>query len=153
MEVISLIICVAICEIAGILGSLFNLKSIPKWYSKQKKPIFNPPNWIFGPVWTALYFLMGLSLYFVWVSGKDVSLQLIFFSFQLILNVAWSAIFFGMKKPSFAFIEIILLWISIIINIVVFYSISNISSYLLIPYLLWVSFAAVLNFSIWNLNK
>lgn len=153
MNIISLIICIAICEVAGFIGSLFNFKSIPGWYAKQKKPKFNPPNWIFGPVWTLLYLLMGISLYLVLISGKEITLPLIIFSIQLILNIAWSAIFFGMKKPSIAFIEIIFLWVSILLNILFFYNISKISSYLLIPYILWVSFAAILNFSIWYLNK
>lgn len=153
MEIAKLIICILICQIIGFLGSLFNVKSIPGWYSKQKKPSFNPPSWIFGPVWTMLYLLMGISLYLVLISGKLTNLAIIIFSIQLFLNLIWTGIFFGMKKPLFAFIEIILLWASILINILVFYEISRTASYLLIPYLLWVSFAAVLNFSIWWLNR
>ena len=152
MDILKLIICILICQIIGFAGSLFNIKSIPGWYSKQKKPSFNPPNWIFGPVWTLLYLLMGISLYLVLISGKVTTLAIIIFSIQLFLNLIWTAIFFGMKKPSLAFIEIILLWISILINIIIFYNLSKISAYLLIPYLLWVSFAAVLNFAIWKLN-
>lgn len=153
MDVIKLVISIIICQAAGLLGSVFNIKSIPGWYSKLKKPSFNPPNWIFGPVWTFLYLLMGISLYLILVSQKDTPLAIIIFSIQLFLNIAWSAIFFGMKKPFFAFLEIILLWISILASIIIFYEISDISSYLLIPYLLWVSFASLLNFSIWKLNK
>jgi tryptophan-rich sensory protein len=139
--------------VIGFLGSLFNIKSIPNWYSKQKKPRFNPPNWIFGPVWTLLYTLMGISLYLVLISEKVNTLAIVIFSIQLFLNLIWTGIFFGMRKPFLAFMEIILLWISIIINIFVFYGISKTASYLLIPYLLWVSFASILNFSIWKLNK
>lgn len=153
MNILALIVCIVICQVAGLLGSIFNFRSIPKWYSKLKKPAFNPPNWIFGPVWTLLYLLMGVSLYLVWISGKEINLAIFIFSIQLILNILWSAIFFGMKKPLIAFMEIILLWIFILMNIVQFYSISTIASYLLIPYLLWVSFAAFLNLSIWELNK
>jgi benzodiazapine receptor len=153
MDILKLIICILICQVIGLLGSFFNIKSIPGWYSRQKKPGFNPPNWIFGPVWTLLYLLMGISLYLVLISGKGTTLAIIIFSIQLFLNLIWSAIFFGMKKPFFAFIEIIFLWLSILINILVFYGISKASSYLLIPYLLWVSFAAILNFSIWRLNR
>jgi translocator protein len=153
MEILKLIICILICQIIGFLGSLFNIKSIPGWYSKQKKPSFNPPSWIFGPVWTMLYILIGISLYLVLVSGKLTNLAIIIFSIQLFLNLIWTGIFFGMKKPLLAFIEIVLLWASILINILVFYEISRAASYLLIPYLLWVSFAAVLNFSIWWLNR
>jgi len=153
MDIIALIVCIVICQAAGLLGSIFNFKSIPRWYSKLKKPAFNPPNWIFGPVWTLLYLLMGVSFYLVWTSGKEIGAAIIIFSIQLVLNILWSALFFGMKKPFIAFIEIILLWISILASIVLFIDISNTASYLLIPYLLWVSFAAILNFSIWKLNK
>jgi translocator protein len=153
MDIIKLIICIAICQIIGLLSSLFNIKSIPGWYSKQRKPSFNPPNGVFGPVWTILYLLMGVSLYLILVSGKETTTAIIVFSIQLFLNLIWSAIFFGMKKPFFAFIEIILLWLSILVNIFIFYPISKVSSYLLIPYFLWVGFAAILNFSIWTLNR
>jgi tryptophan-rich sensory protein len=153
MDLLKLIICILVCQIIGLLGSLFNIKAIPGWYSKQKKPSFNPPNWIFGPVWTALYLLMGISLYLVLISGKETTIPIIIFSIQLFLNLIWTGIFFGMKKPLLAFTEIILLWISIAINIFVFYGISRVASYLLIPYILWVSFASILNFSIWWLNR
>jgi len=153
MDVLKLVICILICQIIGILGSLFNIKSIPGWYSKQKKPSFNPPNWIFGPVWTLLYLLMGISLYLILVSGKVTTLAITIFAIQLFLNLIWTGIFFGMKKPLLAFIEIILLWASILISIIVFYGISKVASYLLIPYILWVSFASILNFSIWKLNR
>lgn len=153
MDIIKLIICLVICQIAGLLGAVFNIKSIPRWYSKLKKPRFNPPNWIFGPVWTILYFLMGISVYLVLVSGKETTSAVLIFFIQLVLNVLWSALFFGIKKPSFAFIEIILLEISILVTIALFYKISIIASYLLIPYFLWVGFASILNFSIWRLNK
>jgi translocator protein len=153
MDILKLIICILICQIIGFLGSLFNIKSIPSWYSKQKKPSFNPPSWIFGPVWTLLYLLMGISLYLVLISGKATTIPIIIFSIQLFLNLIWTGIFFGMKKPLLAFIEIILLWASILLNILTFYPISKVASYLLIPYILWVSFASILNFSIYWLNR
>jgi benzodiazapine receptor len=153
LNIIKLLICIFICEFAGIIGSIFNIKSIPKWYSKIKKPSFNPPSWIFGPVWTILYLLMGISLYLVWNSGKITTLVIIIFSIQLILNMVWSFLFFGIKKPGYAFAEIILLWISIISMMFVFYQISNIAGLIQIPYLMWVTFASVLNFSLWKLNK
>jgi translocator protein len=155
MDILKLVISIVICEFAGIIGSFFTMKSIPNWYKKIKKPSFNPPNWIFGPVWTLLYFLMGISLYLIWNSNKnlDISLAVIIFSIQLILNIAWSMIFFKLKSPKYAFIEIIFLFISILATIIIFYQISRIASYMLIPYILWVSFASILNFYVWILNK
>lgn len=153
MNVRTLVICVIICLVSGWLGSLFNIKSIPGWYSKLKKPRFNPPNWVFGPVWTLLYILMGVSFYLALISGKGTLSAIIVFSIQLFLNILWSALFFGIKKPFLALAEIILLWFAIVINIVIFYGLSQIASYLLIPYFLWASFATILNFSIWKLNR
>lgn len=154
VDFFKLFVSIVVCELAGGIGSIFNIKAIPKWYRKIKRPSFNPPNWIFGPVWTTLYLLIGISFYFVWnsnVSGKEIAI--ILFVVQLVLNILWSGIFFGLRKPGYAFIEIILLWASILAMIIFFYPISNVASYLLIPYFLWVSFASVLNFSIWFLNK
>lgn len=140
---------VALCLAAGLVGSLFTATSIPEWYQFLNKPSFSPPNWIFGPVWTTLYVLMGISLYLVWEKKKVPSV----FWIQLILNALWSIIFFGMRNPTLAFIEIVVLWIAIFLTIKSFYRISKLASYLLIPYILWVSFASVLNLSIAILNK
>jgi len=149
-----LIIAIAICEFAGLLGSIFNFYSIPTWYAGLKKPSFNPPNWIFGPVWTILFLLMGISLYLIWTHGFGSSkIALWLFILQLVLNILWSALFFGLKNPGLAFAEIVLLWVSIAAMIFSFYSISEAAAWLMVPYILWVSFAAVLNFSIWMLNN
>lgn len=145
-----LIISILICEFAGIIGSIFTSRSVTEWYPTLVKPSINPPSWIFAPVWTILFLLMGISLYLVW--NKKNKIALIFFSIQLGLNILWSIIFFGLKSPLFAFIEIILLWVSILITIIKFYKISKNAAYLLIPYLLWVTFAAILNFLIFKLN-
>jgi len=153
MDIFKLLVAILICELAGGLGSIFNIKAIPRWYDKLKKPNFNPPNWIFGPVWTLLYLLMGISLYFVLISSANISLALIIFGIQLILNIFWSGIFFASHKPGWAFVEIIFMWIFIVLTLFVFYPISHIASYLLVPYLVWVSFASVLNFYVWELNK
>ena len=153
MDIIRLVISIVLCQLVGFLGSIPNRTAISRWYSKIRKPSFNPPNWVFGPVWTFLYLLMGISLYLVWTSERLVSIALIVFFIQLFLNFLWSIIFFGMKKPLLSFLEIIVLWASILVSISIFYGISNVAAYLLIPYILWVSFAAVLNFSIWQLNK
>ena len=153
INITKLIISILVVEAIGLLGGIFNVKSIPKWYSKLRKPRFNPPARIFGPVWTILYLMMGISFYLIWTSDKSIYLASIIFAIQLIFNFAWSGIFFGAHKPGLAFIEIIFLWLSIIATIVMFYPISQLASYLLVPYLLWVSFASVLNFAIYWLNK
>ncbi len=148
-----LILAIIICELAGIIGSAFTFESVQSWYSYLEKPDFNPPNWIFGPVWTSLYFMMGISVFLVFVSGKEGSNRAtLLFAGQLVLNTLWSIAFFGMQSPFFGLIVISLLWISIVATIISFYPISKKAAYLLIPYILWVSFAAVLNYSIWMLN-
>ena len=154
-NIIKLIISIIICQLAGIIGSFFTSPSIPTWYASLNKPEFNPPNWIFAPVWITLFLLMGISLYIIWSSKTKISYKktaFIFFGVQLLLNTLWSIIFFGFQSPFYAFIEIILLWFSILITIIVFYRISRPAAYLLVPYILWVSFAAVLNFFIFILN-
>ena len=154
MNWLKLIFSVIIAQLAGIIGSAFTINSINTWYSTLTRPSFNPPNWIFGPVWTILYLLMGISLYLVLVSKKSRNrkIGLYLFFIQLVLNSIWTVLFFGLQNPLLAFIEIIILWISILFTIIYFYKIDKISSYLLIPYILWVSFASVLNFSIYILN-
>lgn len=153
-KVAKLVIAVFICELVGIIGALFTTPSITTWYATLQKPSFNPPNWIFGPVWTTLYFLMGISLYLVWqkkVKGSEQAMKI--FMIQLVLNLIWSILFFYQQSPLAAFIEIILLWSAILATIFFFYKISKAAAYILIPYLLWVSFAAILNLSIYLLNR
>ncbi len=144
-----------ICEAIGILGSVFTLSQIPTWYASLNKPFFNPPNFIFGPVWTTLYFLMGLSLFLVLEEKlkKHKNKIIILFSIQLLLNFIWSFIFFGLHNPILAFINIAMLWGSIILLIYEFWKYSKVASLLLVPYLLWVSFASVLNLFIIVLNR
>jgi translocator protein len=146
---------VLVCQFAGILGSVFTLSSIDNWYSLLEKPIFNPPSWVFFPVWTLLYTLMGIALYIVWEKGvhdRDVKIGLIFFGMQLILNTLWSFLFFGLRSPYYGLVEIVFLWLAIILTIVQFNKVSKIASYLLVPYILWVSFATLLNYYLWSLN-
>ena len=152
MNWFKLIISLIIPQLAAIIGGLFTAKSIPTWYATLIKPSFNPPNWLFGPVWTILYLLMGVSLYLIWNSQKDFKVALIIFGIQLGLNLLWSILFFGLHQPLWAFIEIIFLWIFIVLNIIFFYKISPVAGLIQIPYLLWVSFAALLNFFLWRLN-
>jgi tryptophan-rich sensory protein len=152
---VKLVISILICQSAGLIGSIFTSQSVNSWYQTIQKPSFNPPSWVFAPVWTTLFLLMGISLYLVWTKrmNSKVKLGLIFFGIQLIFNILWSLFFFGLRNPLFGFIEIIILWIFIAITIFQFWKIDKRAAYLLIPYILWVSFAAVLNFSIWVLNS
>jgi tryptophan-rich sensory protein len=149
-----LIISIVTCQLAGIIGALFTTPAIPTWYATLVKPSFNPPSWLFGPAWTILYILMGISLYLIWTKKTQINKKsaLIIFSLQLILNSLWSILFFGLKNPLLAFFEIIAMWLVILATIVKFYPISKKASYLLIPYILWVSFASVLNLFIVRLN-
>lgn len=150
-KVYKFIISILLPFTAAGIGSFFTSNSISTWYVELIKPSFNPPNWVFGPVWSILYLMIGISFYLAWTNGINRT-ALIIFSIQLFLNAMWTIIFFGMKLPLYAFIEIILLWISILFTIIYFYKIIPISAYLLIPYILWVTFAAVLNFSLYILN-
>ncbi|EKE07304.1 MAG: hypothetical protein ACD_18C00124G0001 [uncultured bacterium] len=150
-----LIISVIVSELAGLIGSLFTFSAIPNWYSTLEKPVLNPPNWIFGPVWTALYVLMGISAFLIWREGwkkKEVKIALTIFGVQLFLNAIWSIIFFGLQSPAWAFLNIVLLWITIFWTIFAFFKISKLATFLLVPYILWVSFAGYLNLAIWLLN-
>jgi translocator protein len=151
-----LIISVLMVEIIGILGSFSTMSSIPNWYAALTKPAFNPPSWIFGPVWTILYLMIGISFYLVWTSKIKASRKIYaywIFWIQLLLNGIWTPVFFGMHNLLGGLVIITLLWISIILNMLAFYQISKTSAYLLVPYWLWVSFASALNFSLWWLNK
>ncbi|MDP4195414.1 MAG: TspO/MBR family protein [Bacteroidota bacterium] len=146
---------ILLCEAAGLIGYLFTSPAIPTWYIDLVKPSFNPPMWIFGPVWVFIYFLMGISLFFVWkrgIKGSNVFKAAFLFAIQLILNVLWSYIFFGLHNPRAALYEIVVLWGAIAITIVEFFKIRKVAAYLLMPYILWVTFALILNYSIWQLN-
>lgn len=141
--------------LVGYFGSLFTTPSIGTWYASINKPAFNPPNWIFFPVWTTLFILMGISLYLIWEKYPKNKLSknaLYVFGLQLGLNLLWSLLFFGLKNPLYAAIEIVVLWMAILITIMKFRKISKTASLLLLPYLAWVAFAAALNFSIVMIN-
>lgn len=143
------------CELAGMIGSIYTMKSLT-WYAFLNKPPFNPPNWVFGPVWIFLYLLMGLSLYLIWTKKKvkkEIGIAYLVFAIQLILNVVWSITFFGMQNILGAFYVIVILWIMIIETIVQFAKFDKKASYLLFPYIVWVTFAVALNFGIWVLNQ
>ncbi len=152
---LKLIIALIVPQLFAIIGSLFTQTGVNSWYNLIEKPGFNPPNWVFGPVWTLLYILMGISAFLIWRRGlekKEVRFALMIFIFQLTLNLFWSFIFFGLQNPGIALTEIISLWFAILATILAFYQINKVAAFLLIPYILWVSFAAFLNYSIWNLN-
>jgi translocator protein len=143
-----LIISLAFPQLAGIVGSLFTISTIPTWYATLEMPSFSPPNWLFGPVWILLYILMGISVYLIW----QKKCRTLLFWVHLFFNALWSIIFFGLQNPGLAFVNIIIIWLLIVVLMVQFWKVRKLSTYLLIPYLLWVSFASVLNYFIWYLN-
>lgn len=154
-EIVALIICLAIPFLAGAIGGFFTAPAIPTWYAGLAKPVFNPPPWIFGPAWSALYAMMGVALYLVWRRGlkqPGVKRAAILFAAQMALNAAWPILFFGLRNPGIALIEIAVLWVMILLTLLAFLRVSRTAGLLLVPYLAWVSFAAVLNFAIWRLN-
>lgn len=154
-EWVALIGFVALAQGAGLVGSFFTAPSIPTWYATLVRPEIAPPNWVFAPVWTTLFLLMGIAAFLVWRRGwarRDVRLALGIFGVQLVLNVLWSFIFFGMQSPGWAALEIVFLWLAIAVTIWQFVPLSKIAAWLLAPYLAWVSFASYLNYLIWTLN-
>jgi tryptophan-rich sensory protein len=154
-DALRLIICVVGCQLAGIVGSVFTVKSISTWYDALQKPSFTPPNWLFGPAWIMLYLLMAIAAFLLWrrgLSDRQIGLALVTFLVQLVLNALWSVIFFGLQSPFGAVIVIVGLWVAILFTIIRFFRISIAAGALLLPYILWVSFAAALNASIWLLN-
>lgn len=153
--IVGLVMCIVICLMAGVIGSVFTTSGVRDWYSTIQKPSFNPPSWVFGPVWTTLYILMGIALWLVVRSGAPSTLTrpaITVFAAQLILNAAWSVVFFGLHSPGWAFAVIIGLWALILASIILFRRISTTAGALLLPYIAWVSFAGVLNGAIWRLN-
>jgi benzodiazapine receptor len=153
---VGIVVAIVICELAGLLGSVFTMPSIPGWYAGLAKPSFSPPNWIFGPVWTVLFALMGLAAYLVYEKGSkkpEVRRALTVFGVQLLLNVLWSIVFFGAHMILGALVIIVLLWAAILATILAFRGISKAAAGLLVPYILWVSFATVLNISLYVLNR
>lgn len=154
MKIITVIISILIAQAAGIIGSVFTAPNIEGWYAALAKPSWNPPNWVFGPVWITLYALMGIAAYLIWrqKNAPGAKMALWAYGTQLALNALWSMLFFGLKNPGLAFFEIIVLLVSILIATKLFWKISPQAGALMIPYIAWVSFAAYLNFTIWQLN-
>ena len=153
-NLVKLFISIGVCELAGIAGSFFTISEIPTWYAGLVKPALNPPAWIFGPVWTTLYLLMGISLWLVWKSNSSEKKKAIWlFVVQLVLNAIWSPVFFGAHSIGNALAVIVLLWAAVILTILIFKKISKPAAWLLVPYIVWVSFATYLNLALWILNK
>ena len=149
-----LVVSVVICLSAAGIGGWMTAASVDSWYAEINKPSWNPPNWIFAPVWTTLYVMMAIAAWWVWKQSKLEHAKAAFgwFFAQLLLNVLWSGLFFGLRQPGWAFAEIIVLWIAIAATIVTFWRHSRFAAGLLVPYLMWVTFASVLNYSIWSMN-
>ena len=161
-NILRFVVSIAVCELAGIIGSIFTIPNIPTWYAGLIKPVFAPPNWVFGPAWTLLYFLMGVALYLLWVKGfakpkaapikANAKKAVAPFAIQLALNVLWSYLFFGLKSPLYGLIGIIFMWVAIALTIKAIYPVSKKAALLLVPYIAWVSFAAILNAAVLLLN-
>lgn len=153
-SVLKLAVSIAVPLLVGAIAGITTAKAIPTWYATLNQPSFNPPNWLFGPVWTTLYILMGISLYLVWSQpdGKERNMALLAFTVQLVFNFGWSYIFFYYRQLGFALAEIVVLWVSIIVMLVLFYRVRPLTAYLNIPYILWVTFASVLNAAYFKLN-
>lgn len=150
------VIAIAGSQLAGFIGAVFTMPAIATWYAALNRPFLSPPNWVFGPVWTILYTLMGVAAFLVWRQGLQlarVKQALRFFVLQLCLNSLWSMLFFGFQSPGIAFLEILILWSMILVTIMLFFRCSRVAGWLMIPYIVWVSFATYLNGSIWLLNR
>ncbi|MGB5646866.1 MAG: TspO/MBR family protein [Muriicola sp.] len=154
-KVLFIVIAVTICLLIGFLAGFATQSSVDTWYATLNKPSFNPPNWIFAPVWTLLYILMGIAAGLVWAKGFYhvwVKTALYYFGFQLLFNALWSIVFFGFQEPFWALLVILVLMILILLTIKWFKIVSKPAAYLMLPYLLWVCFAMLLNYKIWELN-
>jgi len=152
---VGLLVWIALSLLAGVIGSLFTAHSVTTWYVALAKPSWTPPSWLFGPVWTVLYLLMGLAAWLVWRKGgfAAATAPLALFLVQLALNTTWPILFFGLRRPGLAFGEIVLLWCFILATTIAFWCRRPAAAYLMLPYLGWVSFALALNLSIWRLNS
>ena len=154
-KVLKFIASIIICQSAGVFGSLVTFEAIPGWYITLEKPFFAPPNWIFGPVWIILYFLMGVSLYIVWeneLKSKTRNIFFVVFGIQLILNTLWSSLFFGLRSPLLGLVDILILDVMLAVTIIYAKRVSKYAAMLLIPYMVWIIIASVLNYAILVLN-
>lgn len=154
MSIVALALSLLACFSAGMIGAAFTVPAIPGWYASLHKPAWTPPSWLFGPVWSVLYVMMGTSVWLVWerVGPAGAPLAFVAFGAQLVLNAGWSVIFFGMRRPMAAFVDILCLWAAIACTIWLFAQVDMVAAALLMPYLAWVTFAAALNYVIARQN-
>jgi len=154
-QIIKLVASILLPLAVGGITAIFTTEAIPGWYASLNQPSFSPPNWVFGPVWTSLYTILGISLFLIWKleTGKQRTQAILIFMVQLLLNFGWSFFFFYFKMIGVALIEIVALWITIVVMLVRFYKLKPMAAYINIPYLLWVTFATVLNAAYFFLNK
>ena len=155
MKWMKLIAAIAVCQMAGVIGSVFTSQGVTGWYVDLAKPWFTPPNWVFAPVWITLYTIMGISLYWIWQRGPGnaiVRSALLAFFGQLVINSVWSIVFFGLQSSFYALILIVMLWLLILLTIYKFYKLDKKAGLILIPYIAWVSIATLLNYYVWLLN-
>lgn len=155
-NIVKAIIAIALPLMVGATSGFFTVTGVESWYQTIQKPSWNPPNWIFGPVWTTLYIMMGVALFLVWKEDTSEELKKIaftLFAVQLILNFFWSFIFFNQQQPGWALVEIIAMWVFILLTIFAFAQVNKTAAWLLVPYISWVSFATILNYTIWQLNR
>jgi len=154
-DIIKLVVSIVACQGAGIIGSIFTTPAIPTWYATIEKPFFTPPSWLFAPAWITLYLLMAIAAFLIWRKGlgqKGVRAALLVFLVQLVLNASWSVVFFGFQSPLWGVVVILALWVAILLTIIRFFKLSTAAGALMLPYILWVSFASALNIAIWVLN-
>jgi benzodiazapine receptor len=154
-DAIKLVVSVVACQCAGAIGSLFTTPAIPTWYATLEKPFFTPPNWLFAPAWITLYLLMAIAAFLIWRKGlgqEGVKSALLIFLVQLVLNALWSVVFFGLQSPLWGMVVILALWVAILLTIIKFFKLSTAAGSLMLPYILWVSFASALNIAIFVLN-
>lgn len=155
-NIVKAIIAIVIPLMVGATSGFFTISGVESWYQTIQKPSWNPPNWIFGPVWTTLYVMMGIALFLVWKEDTSEELKKIaiaLFAVQLTLNFFWSFIFFNQQQPGWALVEIIAMWFFILLTIFAFAQVNKTAAWLLVPYISWVSFATILNYTIWQLNR
>jgi benzodiazapine receptor len=154
-DIVKLVVSIVACQCAGLIGSVFTTPNIPTWYAALEKPFFTPPNWLFAPAWITLYVLMAVAAFLVWRKGlgeEGVRCALTVFLVQLVLNALWSVVFFGLHSPFWGMVVILALWVAILVTIIKFFRLSVAAGSLMLPYILWVSFASALNIAIWVLN-
>lgn len=151
---VPLAVSIALVAVVAAVGGAITAKSVPTWYAELAKPTWGPPNWLFGPVWTALYLMMAVAAWLVYLKGGLAAnkIPLGLYAVQLALNALWTPLFFGLHMPGLAFVEIILLWLAILAAMLLFFRVQKAAGWLMLPYLLWVTFASFLNFAVWRLN-